>query len=100
MLLVFKTILIYHLPEFTLNGLIHFLTGENFVSTDLILEGIISVCLFDGESCIGVARPPSAEVEVFIDPSDPVLPANSQRGCVILTVAHIEKPDLHASDLC
>jgi hypothetical protein len=31
------------------------LAGEDFIGPDLVLEGIVSVCLFDAESCIAVA---------------------------------------------
>ena len=69
------------------------LPGENFGGTDLVLEGIVAVCRFDAEGRVGVSGPASAEIEAFIDPPDPVFPADAQRGGVILAVAHVEKSD-------
>ena len=51
------------------------------------------MCLFDAEGGVGVSRPSPAEIEAFIDPSDPVFPADSQAYRIILAVAHIEKSD-------
>ena len=84
----------FHSAGFTLLDLpFIFCRARISIRPDLVLEGIVSVCLFDAESRVGVARPASAEVEAFIDPPDPVFPADSERRCVILTVAHIEKSD-------
>ncbi len=74
-------------------ALCNFLPGENFVGPNLVLEGIVSVCLFNAESSVGVTRPAPAEVEAFIDPPDPVFPGDSERCCVILAVAYVEKSD-------
>ena len=76
-----------------LYALCDFLAGEDFIGPDLVFKGIVLICLFDGEACVGVSRPSSAEIEAFIDPSDPVFPADSQACRIILAVAHIEKSD-------
>ena len=59
-------------------SIVHFLPSKDFTCPDVVLEGIVSVYLFDVESRIGVARPASAEVEAFVDPSDPVFPTDSE----------------------
>ena len=73
---------------------IYFLSGNDFDGPNLVLEGIVLVCLLDTQRRVGISWPSPAEVEAFKYPADPVFPADLQRCRVIFAIADVQKTDV------
>src|SRR5436309_4757260 len=70
------------------------LASPHFIRAYPIFVEVVAVGGFPRQSAVGVAFPPAAQINRFVDAANRILAANPQAGGVILTVAYIRKTEL------